>query len=345
MFNLEQSIAIWRRQMSAGGIKSHDVLDELESHLREDIERQIREGTQTEQAFARAVERVGRADELKLEFGKVERLRPATMPKLVRSACAAMAVSILLPGMFLLSDAPIAERISGFIWLMLASAYIAALPRLNRKTLPGVRGWALRRAFGIACSWFIIGSTALLLIGCTNLIHFPPIPNVLFWPLYAAAAATILVLAYGTDARSLGFSSPATQECLELANHEALRYHHDFVGTEHVLLGLLESKDSAVSKVLGNMGVSREAVRAEIEKIVVPQPQPQTGRAPVGTPRAKKAFTLGLLEAKAQRYERMDPPHLFLGLLREGGGVAAIVLNKLGVDLQRARAEILKNTK
>jgi ATP-dependent Clp protease ATP-binding subunit ClpC len=185
----------------------------------------------------------------------------------------------------------------------------------------------------------------VLLLELIKIIPIPPIPNVIFWPLYAAAAATVLVLAHGTDIRSLGSWSPSTQQCIELADQEALRYHHDFVGTEHVLLGLLEPENSAVSKVLGNMGVSREAVRAEIEKIVVPQPQAQTGRALVGTPRAKRAFVLGLQEAKSLRCERMEPPHLFLGLLREGSGVAALVLKKLGVDLERARAEILKKSR
>lgn len=380
MFDLKEAIANWRRQMIAGGIKSAEVLDELESHLREDIEKQMREGAPAEQAFAQAVEHVGRADELKLEFGKIERLRPTVSPKLIKTACAAMALFIVLTGVWqLLSDELIADRIlvphqisvghagivlhrefrqtralqapisnrfipnaMGFVWLILAGAYVATLPRLNRNILRGVRGWALRNAISITCTCFCVACVALLLLGCANIILLSSIPNVIFWPLFTAAVATVLVLVHGTDAKALGFWSPATQQCIELADQEALHYHHDFCGTEHVLLGLLEPEDTAVSKVLGNMGVSREAVRAEIEKIVVPGPVSKTSRALVGTPRAKKAFVLGLKEANSLRCERMEPPHLLLGLLREGSGVAAIVLKKLGVDLERARAEILK---
>lgn len=342
MFNLEQSIAIWRRQMLDGGIKSHDVLDELESHLREDIEKQMREGAPTAQAFATAVERVGRADELKLEFGKIERPRPAVSPKVINLGCAAMGIFIVATGVWLLSDAPIAERILGFIWLMLAGAYVAALPRLNRYIFRGVRGWALRNAISITCTCLSVACVALLLLSCAKIVLLPSIPAVIFWPFFTAAVTTVLILAHGTDTRSLGFWSPATQQCIELAVEVALRYHHDFCGTEHVLLGLLEPEDSAVSRVLGNMGISREAVKAEIERIVVPGPVAKTGRALVGTPRAKKAFVLGLKEANSLRCERMEPPHLLLGLLREDSGVGAIVLKKLGVDLERARAEILK---
>ena len=332
--------------MLEGGVKSHDVLDELESHLREDIEKQMRKGAPAGQAFAKAVEQFGRADELRLEFGKIERLRPAVSPKLINIGCAAMGVFIVATGMWLLSDAPIVERILGFVWLMLVGAYVVILPRLNRNILRGVRGWALRKTIAAVCNLAFAAWMALLLLDCTNIVHISLgtmiLPNVICWPLMAAAVATVLVLSHGADTRSLGFWSPETQQCIELADEAALRYRHDFCGTEHVLLGLLEPEDSAVSKVLGNMGVSREAVRAEIEKIVVPGPVMKTGRGLVGTPRAKKAFVLGLKEANSLRCERMEPPHLLLGLLCEGSGVAAIVLKKLGVDLKCARAEILK---
>ena len=77
MLNLDQSIADWRRQMAAGGIKSHRVLDELESHLRDDIEEQTRSGLDAPQAFKAAIQRIGRAGELKAEFAKVGRTKKA----------------------------------------------------------------------------------------------------------------------------------------------------------------------------------------------------------------------------------------------------------------------------
>jgi ATP-dependent Clp protease ATP-binding subunit ClpC len=89
------------------------------------------------------------------------------------------------------------------------------------------------------------------------------------------------------------------------------------------------------------MGVPREIVRAEIEKIVGTGPASETNRALVCTPRAKKALRIAVQEAKAAGQNRVEPEHIFLGLLREGSGVAAKVLEDLGVNAARARAEIL----
>ena len=349
MFNLEQAIAEWRRQMRAAGIKGPAVLDELESHLRETVEQQMRGGATAEQAFTEAVRRVGSAEELKLEFGKVERLQPAVNPQLISFGCAGMGAFIVLTGMWLLSGAPIAEQVLGFVWLAIVGAYVVALPYLNRRLGPGVRGWALRKAIAAACNFLLMAWVAVLLLDCANILHFALgtriLPNVIVWPLAAAAMATVLTLAHGTDTRSLGFWTPAAQQCLAIAREEAERFHHDFIGTEHVLLGLLEANDSAVSSVLEKMGVRREAVRAEIEKIVATGPQLPAGRAPVYTPRAQKAFCLAMKEAKSSHTAHVDPPHVLLGLLREGSGVAARVLQKLGVDLKRVREEVLKHAR
>lgn len=346
MFNLDQAIANWRRQMMAGGIKSTEVLDELESHLREDVEQRMRSGTLAERAFEEAVQKVGRADELKLEFGKIELPRPAVSPKLISRGCAATGVFLVLTGMWALSDVAIAERLLGFAWLMLVGGYIAVLPRLNRRIWPGVRGWAFRKAIGTACGFAFMAWIAVALLSCAhiNIIHFSSdaVPSLILWPLIYAAVATCLVIGFTTDENALGFWSPAAEQCLVLAQHEALEFHHDFVGTEHILLGLLKSEDGPVAKVLGQMGVRREAVRAEIEKIVGTGPQGNPRHGLVYTPRAKKSMELALQEAGSLRRSRVEAPDLLLGLLREGSGVAALVLKKLGINPENARAELLR---
>lgn len=349
MFNLEKSIADWRRQMTAGGIKSSAVLDELESHLREDVERRTRSGTPAEKAFEEAVQQVGRADELKLEFGKVEPRRPAVSPKLMSCGCAAMGVFIVFTGMWLLFDAPMAGKLFGFTWLALIGGYVVLLPRLNWNIWVGVRGWALRKAIAITCGFFSATWIAVLLLDAVNIIHFSlgvtVLPNLILWPLTAAAIATALVIDHATDWKALGLWSPTAEQSFEIAESEALNFHHNFIGTEHLLLGLLETKDSPVPGVLAKMGVSSETVRAEIEKFFNYLPVECKSlpiKAPPCTPRAKKALAIALREAKAMRRDRVDSEHVFLGLIREGGGVAALVLKKLGVNVWDAREEILR---
>jgi len=91
---------------------------------------------------------------------------------------------------------------------------------------------------------------------------------------------------------------------------------------------------------LENLGVRRETVRAEIEKIVGLGPQSQTNRPAVYTPRAQRAFRFAIREAKAARVIRAEPEHVLLGLLEEGSGVAAMVLNSVGVDTKKAREQL-----
>ena len=136
------------------------------------------------------------------------------------------------------------------------------------------------------------------------------------------------------------FTSNA-QETLTLAREEAPRLHHDFIGTEHVLLGLTKSPAGIVPKVMQKMGVDSENVRREIEKWVgLGQPATQNSTTIPYTPRAKRALSLAAQEAKALHRTHIGAEHIFLGLLLEGHGVAALVLKSLGVDVEKARAEI-----
>jgi len=140
---------------------------------------------------------------------------------------------------------------------------------------------------------------------------------------------------------ALSALTPGALRTLELARLEAPRLHHGFIGTEHVLLGLLALEDGVVTNVLGRMGVDREDVRRQIEKWVSAFPPSHLpGRLPY-TPRVKKALRLAATEAKVFQHAGVGAEHLFLGLLLEGDGVAGRVLRDLGLSPETTREEIL----
>jgi len=135
--------------------------------------------------------------------------------------------------------------------------------------------------------------------------------------------------------------TPRAQQVLALARKEADRFSHSYVGTEHLLLGLIKLGQGVAVNVLERMGLELEAVRMEVEKEVGSgPPQKATGNIPY-TPRVKKVLALANKEAKALNHSYVGTEHLLLGLLREGEGVAARVLKRLEVDIQRTRNEIL----
>ncbi len=135
--------------------------------------------------------------------------------------------------------------------------------------------------------------------------------------------------------------TPRAQQVLALARKEADRFNHAYVGTEHLLLGLIKLGQGVAVNVLERMGLELEAVRQEVEKEVGSgPPQKSVGNIPY-TPRVKKVLALANKEAKALNHSYVGTEHLLLGLLREGEGVAARVLKRLDVDIQRTRNEIL----
>src|SRR4051812_11198601 len=235
MFNLEQAVSEWRRQLQSIGVRNPEIVDELESHLREDLARRAQSGESEEQAFEGAVQAVGEASLLQHEFAKLDRKR----------------------------------------W--------ARLRKLN-------------------------GVIAAALV---------PVP-------------------------SLSTFSPGARRTLELARQEAPRLHHGFVGTEHVLLGLLALEDGAVSNVLKRLGVDRESLKQQIENWVSIFPSSKMPRRLPFTPRVKKSLRLAATEAKASRHACVEAEHIFLGLLLEGGGVAWRVLRNLGLSSETTREEITR---
>ena len=135
--------------------------------------------------------------------------------------------------------------------------------------------------------------------------------------------------------------TPRAQQVLALARKEADRFNHSYVGTEHLLLGLIKLGQGVAVNVLERMGLELDTVRMEVEKEVGSgPPQKAAGNIPY-TPRVKKVLALANKEAKALNHSYVGTEHLLLGLLREGEGVAARVLRRLDVDIQRTRNEIL----
>jgi ATP-dependent Clp protease ATP-binding subunit ClpC len=136
--------------------------------------------------------------------------------------------------------------------------------------------------------------------------------------------------------------TPRAQQVLALARKEADRFNHNFVGTEHLLLGLIKLGQGVAVNVLQKLGLDLETVRMEVEKQVGTGPdQKMVGNIPY-TPRVKKVLALAAKEAKALNHTYVGTEHILLGLLREGDGVAARVLKNLDVDIEQTRQEILK---
>src|ERR1700677_4572148 len=136
--------------------------------------------------------------------------------------------------------------------------------------------------------------------------------------------------------------TPRAQQVLALARKEADRFNHNFVGTEHLLLGLIKLGQGVAVNVLQKLGLDLDTVRMEVEKQVGTGPdQKMIGNIPY-TPRVKKVLALAAKEAKALNHTYVGTEHILLGLLREGDGVAARVLKNLDVDIEQTRQEILK---
>ncbi|GAA5495249.1 ATP-dependent Clp protease ATP-binding subunit ClpC [Rubritalea squalenifaciens DSM 18772] len=135
--------------------------------------------------------------------------------------------------------------------------------------------------------------------------------------------------------------TPRAQQVLALARKEAERFNHNYVGTEHLLLGLIKLGQGVAVNVLERMGLELETVRIEVEKQVGSGPEQKiSGQIPY-TPRVKKVLNLANKEAKQLNHSYVGTEHLLLGLLREGEGVAARVLQSLDIDIQRTRQEVL----
>ena len=133
------------------------------------------------------------------------------------------------------------------------------------------------------------------------------------------------------------------RKVMQLANQEAQRFNHEYIGTEHILLGLVKEGSGVAANVLKNLDIDLRKIRIEVEKIVQTGPggeQVVLGKLP-HTPRAKKVIEYSVEEARNLNHNYVGSEHLLLGLLREGEGVAAQVLMNLGLKLEDVRGEVL----
>ena len=126
-----------------------------------------------------------------------------------------------------------------------------------------------------------------------------------------------------------------------LAQEEARMLNHNYIGTEHILLGLIHEGEGVAAKALESLGIALEGVRQQVEEIIGQGQQAPSGHIPF-TPRAKKVLELSLREALQLGHNYIGTEHILLGLIREGEGVAAQVLQKLGADLNRVRQTVIQ---
>jgi ATP-dependent Clp protease ATP-binding subunit ClpC len=132
-----------------------------------------------------------------------------------------------------------------------------------------------------------------------------------------------------------------SRNVMQLASQEAQRFNHEYIGTEHILLGLVKEGSGVAANVLKNLDIDLRKIRIEVEKIVLAGPDMVTmGKLPQ-TPRAKKVIEYALEEARNLNHDYIGTEHLLLGLIREQEGVAAQVLMNLGLKLSDLRAEVL----
>jgi Clp amino terminal domain, pathogenicity island component len=147
-------------------------------------------------------------------------------------------------------------------------------------------------------------------------------------------------MAEGVQAMFERFTDRA-RRVVVLAQEEAGGLKHNYIGTEHLLLGLIRERDGVAAAALESLGISLEAVRAEVEAIIGQGQSAPTAHIPF-TPRAKKVLELSLREALQLGHNYIGTEHILLGLIREGDGVAAQVLVKLGGDLSRVRQQVIQ---
>src|SRR5437762_3971942 len=131
------------------------------------------------------------------------------------------------------------------------------------------------------------------------------------------------------------------RKTLQLAQEEAQRFNHNYIGTEHILLGLVREGDGVAARVLNNLGIELHKVRSAVEFIIGRGDRMVMGEIGL-TPRAKRVIELAVDEARRLNHHYIGTEHLLLGLVREGEGIAAGVLESLGVSLEKVRAQVIE---
>ena len=143
------------------------------------------------------------------------------------------------------------------------------------------------------------------------------------------------------DRAAFDLFTDRARDAMGFAQDEARRLGHNFLGTEHLLLGLVRKRDGVAGKVLRRMGVRLPAVRSAVESVIGRGAAAAAGELRM-TPRAKKVLELAVKEAGRLRHNYVGTEHLLLGIVREGEGVAAGILGRLGITHEKVRAEVLR---
>jgi hypothetical protein len=353
-FKLDQAIAKWRKEMTAQGVRSRDVLDELENHLREDIAAQIQSGTSEVEAFDIAVQRIGRGAALHREFAKLDASKHKRLSKLFRISCFVTGPFMLVLSGWLLYDPDrrsFDRPVSLFLLTCLA-IYTGTLPVWYRLLPSPHTKW---RCILLKTITFMVAALPLVALAGALGLPVPRLGNtgsLVLWSVVTAYTATMSAYACLDLERGVGWRSqrgPSSEQFTELAqrarsglaHEEAERLGHDYVGTEHLLLGVISCDSGLLSDLLRKWGIEADAIRAEIEKVAGPGVARKSARDLPYTPRATRALTLALQETCAMGQSFITPEHIMLGLLLEKEGLAGVVLRGLGIDADRARRDIL----
>jgi ATP-dependent Clp protease ATP-binding subunit ClpC len=144
-----------------------------------------------------------------------------------------------------------------------------------------------------------------------------------------------------TDRDKFNRFTKRARRVLSLAQEEAQRFQHNYIGTEHLLLGLIREGEGVAAHVLLDLGVERDKVRSAVESIIGRGDRIVLGEIGL-TPRAKRVIELAVDEARRMNHSYIGTEHLLLGLVREGEGIAAEVLDGLGVTLEKARKQTVR---
>jgi hypothetical protein len=348
-FKLEKAITKWRKEMAAQGVKSRDVLDELENHLREDVTNQIDAGTDAAEAFSIAVQRIGKGAALEREFAKLDASKHKRLTNIFRIYCFVSGPSMLLLSGWLFYDPERSsfDRPPSFFVLVCLAIYTGTLPLWYRGLPSPHKKW-----IGIVLKTITFMVVLLPLVALAGASCNWDTGSTILWNAVVAFSATMLAYACLDLERGIGWGSgrgPSPEQFTDLAQRarsglahdEADRLGHDFVGTEHLLLGVISCDSGLLSDLLRKWGIDADTIRAEIEKVVGRGVAGKSARDIPYTPRAKRALGLAMQEAHAMGHSFISPEHIILGLLLEKEGVAGLVLRGLGINANRVRRDIL----
>jgi hypothetical protein len=377
MFNLDHAIADWRRRALREGL-APDVIDELESHLRDEVARQMSDGADDETAFVQAVQLLGDTAQLKEEFanaGEPKVINPPQRSPRAKKFSFLGALAIVVINTWTLVDFGLSALET------MIGAYAVAATGLFVACAPYLREWLSMPAYARTMQVMKVAANLaalapiILILSAMHVIQLDnrPLATLLLWLFLAGVTFSLLAIALCNDPNSGssgGSDSGGTlhpnppprttgpfakfreatlalppsdklavdsRELLTAAREEAARLGHDFIGTEHVLLGLLKVAKGALATLLTGRNIAFESVRQDVERLVGPQKAELPSAQIPFTPRARKALQIAGKEALRLHQPLVTADHVLLGLILEGSGLGARILKKMGIRSEPIR--------